>query len=783
MNIIIKYLKEKRRLFLSWLFSYMIIIIISLLISSVAYVQSVNVIRTEIDESYLAMLKQLQQTVDTKLNDIEKIMTTIMLDKNINSQSNIDDVNPIYHISLFNGIKTIKTCEIANSYIDDIFIYYPNRNIVASGNGTCGDDEYFNIYYPGKISDMQAWKSFLKEKHVKEFCPMTSINADKPNMDDIVFLQSISYDDKQKDYAILGIVLSSSFLEKSLGSFNGIPEGNSIIINGKNELVAALKKDINFNVSDFILEDNYGIKSFKNGNLDVELVYIKSDNTDWQYITIIPRSLFLGKAREVINIILLCTLLCMAGGVIAAIVFAGRNYNHIDNLLQVFSKSGKLKFDNKLNELKMIENSMRNIIDENKSITTTLEKQKSVMKNNFLNKLVKGYIMNRISLDDLCMTYGIEFKGESFVLILFYLEELGRVYSHEDNANEENAIELAHFIIGNIMTELIKKEYNCSFFDVDQAVACLVNPAKSSGKPMDILDEIKKMIISGKEFIMDKFNIIFTASVSNIHALDGIPDAYRECLEAAEYKLVVGSNNIILYRDIHMYGGSSFSNAYPIEIQQQFINCIRANDFIQAKQVMDQIFKRNILNSNISLDMARCLMFAIINTMVNAIDGIYTEVDSSFLENLNPVQKLLQCKTVFEMQKQMESILGEIENYNNAKKKGTSSNKIKDINAYIETHYYEHNLSVSSIASEFDLNPVYISRFFKEHTGEGILNTINKTRLEKAKAFLKDFDLNIKDISEMVGFLNSTIFIRTFKKYEGITPGKYRELLDVEKNS
>lgn len=176
-------------------------------------------------------------------------------------------------------------------------------------------------------------------------------------------------------------------------------------------------------------------------------------------------------------------------------------------------------------------------------------------------------------------------------------------------------------------------------------------------------------------------------------------------------------------------------------------------------------------------------MFAIINTMVNAIDDIYTEVDSSFLENLNPMQRLIQCKTVFEMQKQMEFILGEIESYNHAKKKTTCSSKIKDINAYIESHYFDHNLSVASIASEFDLNPVYLSRFYKEHTGDGILNTINKIRLEKAKVFLKDFDLKIKDISEMVGFLNSTIFIRTFKKYEGITPGKYRELLDAQNNS
>lgn len=779
MSMIIKYLKEKRRLFFSWLYSYLLIILISLLISSVAYIQSINVIKTEIDESYLAMLKQLRQTVDAKLSDIEKIKTTIMLDKNINSQSG----NPIYHLSLYYGINTIKACEIANSHISDIFIYYPNRNIVASGNGTCEADEYFNIYYPGKIKDMQEWKSFLKDKHVKEFCPMSSLNIDKPDMGGIVFLQSITYDTRQKDYAVLGIVLSSTFLENSLSSFNGIPESNSIIINGSNEIVAALKKDIDFDVSDLIVENNYGIKPFKSNSLEAELVYIKSDVVDWRYITIIPRSVFSGKAKDVINIILLCTTVCIAGGIIAAFMFARKNYNPIDNLLQLFSKSGKLKFDNKLNELKIIEDSMLDIINENRSIASTLEKQKPILKNDFLNKLVKGYIMNRISLDDICMSYGIEFKGENFVLILFYLEELGCVYSPEEDDNEENAIELANFIISNIMEELISKEYNSSFFEVDQAVACLVNPAKSGDRSVDVLDEIKNIIISGKEFIMDKFHIIFTASVSNIHPLDEIPNAYRECLEAAEYKLIVGSNNIILFRDIHAYENRSFSNAYPIEIQQQFINSIRANDFIQAKQVMDQIFKRNILNSNISLDMARCLLFAIINTMVNAIDDIYTEVDSSFLENLNPMQRLIQCKTVFEMQKQMEFILGEIESYNHAKKKTTCSSKIKDINAYIESHYFDHNLSVASIASEFDLNPVYLSRFYKEHTGDGILNTINKIRLEKAKVFLKDFDLKIKDISEMVGFLNSTIFIRTFKKYEGITPGKYRELLDAQNNS
>lgn len=780
MNSIINYFKEKRRLFLSWLLSYVIIIIIALLISSIAYIQAVRVIESEINDSHVAMLNQLKQTVDTKLNDIEKILKTIMLDKNINKQ-NDEIIDPIYNISMLDAISTIKTCEISNSFIDDIFIYYPNRNMVVSGNGTCGYLEYFDIYYKGKITDKTAWINFLKKKHVKEFCPMSSLNTENPNMGGIVFLQSISYDNYTKDYATLGIVLNNKFLEQSLSSFNGIPEGNSVIVNSKNELVAALKKKINFDVTDFKIEDSHGIKSYKNGKSKFELVYINSDIVDWRYITIIPRAVFAKKARDVINVMLLCTLLCLVGGFIAAFIFAGRNYNPIDNIMQIFLKTGKFKFDKRLSEFKMIENSMLNIIDENKSIVLTLEQQKSVLKSNFLNRLVKGYIKDSVVLDDIFSTYGIEFKGKNFILIMFELEGLGVIYSPNGSRNEENAIELAHFVIENIMEELINKEYDCLFFEVDQAMVCLVNSEKLSG---DNQDNIKNIIINGKNIIMDKFSIQFTCSFSSMHStLEGIPDAYRECLEAAEYKLVIGSNNIIRYSDIHVFGSNSFSNAYSIEVQQQFINCIRAGDFIQAKQVMNRIFEKNFVNSNISLDMARCLMFAIINTMLNTINDIYTVVDNKFLENLNPVHKLIQCKTVYEMKEQMDSILLKIEDYNDTKKKGTSSSKIKDIMAYIEEHYYDHNLSVSSVASEFDLNPVYLSRFFKEQTGEGVLNTINKIRMEKAKVFLKDIELNIKNISEMVGFLNSTVFIRTFKKYEGITPGKYRELSNIEYNS
>ena len=46
---------------------------------------------------------------------------------------------------------------------------------------------------------------------------------------------------------------------------------------------------------------------------------------------------------------------------------------------------------------------------------------------------------------------------------------------------------------------------------------------------------------------------------------------------------------------------------------------------------------------------------------------------------------------------------------------------------------------------------------------------------EKAKELLRNTDIKVIAISEMVGYLNSSYFCLLFKNYTGMTPARYRE--------
>jgi YesN/AraC family two-component response regulator len=75
------------------------------------------------------------------------------------------------------------------------------------------------------------------------------------------------------------------------------------------------------------------------------------------------------------------------------------------------------------------------------------------------------------------------------------------------------------------------------------------------------------------------------------------------------------------------------------------------------------------------------------------------------------------------------------------------------------------------------LSPVYISRIFKEVTGESPINYLIKIRLAKAKELLeKDDSSNVKAIGTAVGYDDVYHFSKLFKKYYGISPLNYRKM-------
>ncbi len=101
---------------------------------------------------------------------------------------------------------------------------------------------------------------------------------------------------------------------------------------------------------------------------------------------------------------------------------------------------------------------------------------------------------------------------------------------------------------------------------------------------------------------------------------------------------------------------------------------------------------------------------------------------------------------------------------------------VQQVREYIEEHYSESNLTIELLCDAMGKSVSYLSQVYKENTGQNILYDLNLLRVEKAKELLRTEDISVDEVGRKCGFTNSNSFIRVFKKYEKVTPGKYREM-------
>ncbi len=62
----------------------------------------------------------------------------------------------------------------------------------------------------------------------------------------------------------------------------------------------------------------------------------------------------------------------------------------------------------------------------------------------------------------------------------------------------------------------------------------------------------------------------------------------------------------------------------------------------------------------------------------------------------------------------------------------------------------------------------------KKEVNQNFTDYLWKLRLDKAKELLRDTKQSIDEISEAVGYLNTSSFRRKFKQDTGLTPSQYR---------
>ena len=320
----------------------------------------------------------------------------------------------------------------------------------------------------------------------------------------------------------------------------------------------------------------------------------------------------------------------------------------------------------------------------------------------------------------------------------------------------------------NLSKELMMKYFSedvlCEEIDIDyKSIAFILEDTFTTEE----LQEIFNCIVT---HIERNYSLRFTAAITKGYEdMGDLPQAYRAAKKLLDYKFVFKEKKVIFEELLDDENMNKYY--YPIELEAKLILRTLSSNELSVRRTLDEIF-----DSKNSKEIDKKYLKEFTGLLYNTLGRIFIqlkEMNKDIDIKIFNAEEILQLSQLEKIREKFEEKILEICKYTKVKESSDAESiKIK-IEKFLEENYMV-DISLDNLADYLGHSFKYTSVLFKKVMGDNFKNYLNVYRLEKAKEFMEyNKDLKIKELAELVGYNSSNTFIRIFRKYEGVSPGKY----------
>ncbi|MNW44816.1 Ligand-binding sensor domain-containing protein [Fontibacillus panacisegetis] len=211
----------------------------------------------------------------------------------------------------------------------------------------------------------------------------------------------------------------------------------------------------------------------------------------------------------------------------------------------------------------------------------------------------------------------------------------------------------------------------------------------------------------------------------------------------------------------------SIANNQKFEALEEEYLSLPVLSFEEVTTIADMLFHlcnyivEEAINKNSTIDMYKKALSIDSAHASNPISSSDTSSDRAY-RNIQAIQEELSSTLIENKIKKFTS------------NEFRSSNKLLQPAFDYMYRYKNKNTSLSELAKLCHISPSYFSRIFIKETGENFSVFAPRLKIEWAKQLLETSDQSINEISDQLGFCDAGYFIKTFKRFETLTPAVYR---------
>ena len=367
---------------------------------------------------------------------------------------------------------------------------------------------------------------------------------------------------------------------------------------------------------------------------------------------------------------------------------------------------------------------------------------------------------------------GVHLTKESFVEL--YVHVLMAVPSDPQRTNNQ-AIDPRAFRdkFEDGLWEIIRQvypEYFCGAIRIGDGVAAILQMDQhTEGIPQNglFVEDLNRRGLVLADRLLQENGLETFVAISRPHqGVEQIPEAHREILEIDSYRSLMGIDvPLLCYHDFEVAETEQRTNFEILSLEHRYLADVELGDYENARKTLQTLIDEEFRRAVPSLYTLRSKLSSKMDLLLITLEKYRGKGEASVYGEVDRLRQELEqgSYTVRELRAQIDRIFSAIAEFESRRQ---APRWMGMVLRYIEENYTCAEFNVASISEAFRLNPSYLTREVKRYTGSGLLDLLQKKRLDYAVA-LMGAGVGTAQAAERSGFGDVRALRRAMKKYQG----------------
>lgn len=727
-----------------------------------AYDRTSALVENHSKETAFAVLDQTKEIMDRRFEELETIAEQVASGTKALSFLYVDKpfagTNPVRILELQ---KDLFNYSLFNHFILDYYVVYPRGEIVVSPRVSYSLRQFYELEFRYNNQSYDDWLSRLTPgKKFKMFSPGQAATYRGKTTAVVTYTQAFGMQDRS---GIVLMLIDNAQIQSHLHKLDSRNGGFAFISDGNNEIIShtGTRTDIEWASS---LKDGYTPLDIDGHRMLVTKT--TSRYNGWSYISAQPESYVLEKVASIKQLILTILLLGLLAGLVAALLFSYRNSRPLWLLLRVLPSH---RFGGEAapvrNAWDYVRSSVTNLVHSNDLLSEKMEQQVPLIRSGFYDRLLRGhYTSNKeiaVAMEHSRQTW----EGQYFAVSIL------AIAGYDGTYNEAMLTELDFRKIA--IRDIIAKAFGraVSTHDLGENRIGLLLNGDASGSSF-FMEDIRRMLKELHDRVASTLNVQVHITVGGCYSqMTGISRSYEEARLLLLRESWSEDRPVVFHDDDSQALPSYY---YPPDVELRLINLVKSGNVPETEALLGQIRESNLEQRNLPAAVGRILVNELTGTLLKCCEQASVEADRQHED----VETALLASESGRAPKvafgQLTSAFLHLCRKQNERKKSHNQQLKDDLIRYLDEHYMQTDLSLTTLADRFNTSEAYVSYFFKEQTGINFSDYLENVRMTHAKRMLAESDMPVSEISAWVGYYSLNSFSRAFKRANGLSATEFR---------